>query len=451
MGYPYLPLTPEERQQMLSAIGVESVEELFSDIPREIKLEQELDLPEPLTESELLRHVRELGDGNISLDTHASFLGAGVYQHLVPSAVYHLANRAEFLTAYTPYQAEISQGVLQATFEYQTLVCSLTGMDVANASMYDGATGLAEAALMAINITGGSRVIAFESIHPDYRAVVETYLKAVGAELVVLPAGRGTADPAVLTPYLGKDTAAVLIQQPNFFGLLEPVNEIGALLEQAPTLFVACVNPISLGILQAPAAYGADIAVGDGQPLGNPPAFGGPSFGFMAAREKYIRRMPGRIVGETRDENGSRGFVLTLQTREQHIRRQRATSNICTNAAHSSLIGAIYLALLGKEGLKEVAVQCAQKAHYTAEQIAALPGWELLFEGPYYHEFAVKAPVPWSKVNEALLNEGIIGGLPLGRMYPHRPEWQDAILFCVTEARTVGEIQHLVQVLKGVE
>ncbi len=451
MGYPYLPLTPEERQEMLSAIGVESVEELFSDIPREIRLQKNLDLPQPLTESELIRHVQELGDRNISLDTHTSFLGAGVYQHLVPRAVYHLANRAEFLTAYTPYQAEISQGVLQATFEYQTLICSLTGMDVANASMYDGATALAEAALMAINITNGSRVVAFESIHPDYRAVVETYLKAVGAELVVLPTDHGTADPEALKPYLGKDTAAVLIQQPNFFGLLEPVDEIGALLEDVPTLFAACVDPISLGILKAPAAYGADIVVGDGQPLGNPPAFGGPSFGFMAVKEKYIRRMPGRIVGETRDEAGNRGFVLTLQTREQHIRRHRATSNICTNAAHSSLIGTVYLAMLGKQGLREVAVQCAQKAHYTAEQIAALPGWELLFEGPYYHEFAVKAPVPWTKVNAVLLAEGIIGGLPLAKMYPDRPEWENAILFCVTEARTADEIQHLVQVLKGVE
>ncbi|HHV92984.1 MAG TPA: aminomethyl-transferring glycine dehydrogenase subunit GcvPA [Firmicutes bacterium] len=451
MGYPYLPLTPEERRKMLSDIGVESVDDLFADIPREIKLQKNLHLPQPLAESELIRHVQQLGDRNVSLDTHVSFLGAGVYQHLVPRAVHHLANRAEFLTAYTPYQAEISQGVLQATFEYQTLICNLTGMEVANASMYDGATALAEAALMAMNITGSSRVVALESIHPDYREVVETYLKTVGAELVVLPTDTGRADLKDLKPYVGKDTAAVLVQQPNFFGLLEPVGEIGALLEDVPTLFVVCANPISLGILQPPGAYGADIVVGDGQPLGNPPAFGGPSFGFMAAKEKYIRRMPGRIVGETRDDAGNRGFVLTLQTREQHIRRHRATSNICTNSAHSALIGTIYLAMLGRKGLREVASQCVQKAHYTAELITALPGWELLFEGPYFHEFAVRAPVHWSKVQAALLDEEIIGGLPLAAVYPYRSEWENALLFCVTEARTVSEIQHLVQVLEEVK
>ena len=451
MGYPYLALTSKERQEMLAAIGVDSIADLFSDIPREILPKENLDLPEPLTESELIRHVQGLGNRNISLDTHTSFLGAGVYQHLVPRAVYHLANRAEFVTAYTPYQAEISQGVLQATYEYQTLICNLTGMDVANASLYDGATGLAEAALMAIAITGGSRVVTFESLHPDYQAVVDTYLRAVDAELVVIPTPNGTADLQALRSFLGKETAAVLLQQPNFFGLLEPTEEIGALLEGTPTLFVACVNPISLGILQPPATYGADIVVGDGQPLGNPPAFGGPSFGFMAVKQKYIRKMPGRIVGETQDSQGNRGFVLTLQTREQHIRRQRATSNICTNAAHSALIGTIYLALLGKEGLREVAIQCAQKAHHTAEQIYALPGWEPLFAGPFYHEFAVKAPVPWWRVNDALLEEGIIGGLPLSKLYPERQDWADAILFCVTEARTVDQIEHLLRVLKGVK
>lgn len=451
MSYPYLALTRQERQEMLSAIGVTSTADLFSDIPQEILLQENLDLPEPLTESELVRHVRKLSDCNISLDTHASFLGAGVYQHLVPRAVYHLANRAEFVTAYTPYQAEISQGVLQATFEYQTLICNLTGMDVANASLYDGATGLAEAALMALAITGGRRVVTFESMHPDYRVVVDTYLRAVDAELVVIPTNHGTADPKALDPFLGKETAAVLIQQPNFFGLLESASEIGERLEGTPTLLVACVNPISLGILQPPAAYGADIVVGDGQPLGNPLAFGGPSFGFMATRQKFIRRMPGRIVGQTLDGEGNRGFVLTLQTREQHIRRQRATSNICTNAAHSMLIGTIYLALLGKEGLREVAIQCAQKAHFAAERIAALPGWKLLFEGPFYHEFAVEAPVPWPQVNAALLKEGIIGGLPLAKLYPERHEWENAILFCVTEARTADEIEHLLQVLKGVK
>jgi len=327
----------------------------------------------------------------------------------------------------------------------------LTGMDVANASLYDGATGLAEAALMAIAVTGGRRVVAFESMHPDYRAVVETYLRAVDAELVVLPTDHGTADPVALEAFLGKETAAVLLQQPNVFGLLEPSDQIGALLEDTSTLFVACVNPISLGVLKPPAAYGADIVVGDGQPLGNPPAFGGPSFGFMAVKQEYIRRMPGRVVGETQDAEGNRGFVLTLQTREQHIRRQRATSNICTNAAHSSLIGTVYLALLGKEGLQEVARQCAQKAHFTAESIRDLPGWEPLFHGPFYHEFAVKAPVPPSRINAALLDEGIIGGFPLAKMYPERGDWRNAILFCVTEARTGDEIQRFLQVLEGVK
>lgn len=451
MGYPYLPLTVREREQMLSVVGVGSIDELFADIPREILLQEDLDLPEALSESELLSHVKELANRNMSLDSHPSFLGAGVYQHLVPSAVYHVANRAEFVTAYTPYQAEISQGVLQAVFEYQTLICQLTGMDVANASMYDGATGLAEAALMAVAVTGGSRVVTFGGLHPDYRTVVETYLKAIDAELIVIPAENGLADLAALEPLLGKETAAVLVQQPNFFGLLESVDKIGALLEGTSSLLVACVNPISLGVLQPPSVYGADIVVGDGQPLGNPLAFGGPSFGFMATRDKYIRRMPGRIVGQTRDEKGNRGFVLTLQTREQHIRRHRATSNICTNAAHSALIGAIHLAMLGKAGLVDVATQCVQKAHYTAEQICRIPGWEMLFDGPFFHEFAVKAPIPSAKVVAALCKEGIIGGLPLSRVYPERKDLDNAILFCVTEARTAHEIEHLVQVLREVK
>jgi len=451
MGYPYLPLTPPERREMLSAIGVDSIADLFADIPQEISLKTDLNLPPPLSESELVRHVQELADRNISLADYTSFLGAGVYQHLIPSAVPHLANRAEFVTAYTPYQGEISQGVLQATFEYQTLICQLTDMDVANASLYDGATALAEAALMSIAITGGNQVITFESLHPDYRAVVETYLQAVDAELVVAPTKQGLADIDALRPLLGKATAAVLLQQPNFFGLLEPAEEISALLEDTPTLFVACVNPISLGVLKPPGAYGADIVVGDGQPLGNPPAFGGPSFGFMAVKEKHVRRMPGRIVGQTQDQDGNRGFVLTLQTREQHIRRHRATSNICTNAAHSTVMGTVYLALLGKEGLREVANQCAQKAHFTQDQICRLPGWEMLFPGPFYHEFAVKPPVHWSKVNEALLGEGIIGGVPLAKVYPERKEWENALLFCVTEARTADEIEHLLQVLKEVK
>ncbi|NMB25933.1 MAG: aminomethyl-transferring glycine dehydrogenase subunit GcvPA [Firmicutes bacterium] len=451
MGYPYLPLTCSEREKMLSAIGVGSIDELFADIPREILLQKDLDLPEALSESELLTHVKELANRNMSLENHPSFLGAGIYQHLVPTAVHHVANRAEFVTAYTPYQAEISQGVLQAVFEYQTLICQLTDMDVANASLYDGATGLAEAALMAVSVTGGNRVVTFGSLHPDYRTVVETYLKAIDAELIVIPTKNGLADLAALEPLLGTETAAVLVQQPNFFGLLESVGEIGALVQGTSTLLVACVNPISLGILQPPAAYGADIVVGDGQPLGNPLAFGGPSFGFMATRDKYIRRMPGRIVGQTKDEDGNRGFVLTLQTREQHIRRHRATSNICTNAAHSALIGAIYLAMLGKAGLVDVATQCAQKAHYTAEQICSIPGWDMLFDGPFFHEFAVKAPIPSSEVNAALRKEGIIGGLPLSRMYPERKDWENAMLFCVTEARTAREIEHLLQVLREVK
>ncbi|NLK08534.1 MAG: aminomethyl-transferring glycine dehydrogenase subunit GcvPA [Firmicutes bacterium] len=450
MGHPYLSLTDEERLQMLSDVGVGSVDELFVDIPSEILLKNDLEMPEGLSESELWAHGRMLAERNMSLDSNPSFLGAGVYQHLIPSAVKHVANRSEFVTAYTPYQAEISQGVLQAIFEYQTLICQLTGMDVANASLYDGATGLAEAALMAVATTRGKRVVTFESLHPDYLAVLATYLRAVDTELVVLPAKDGLADIESLKPFLNEETAAVMVQQPNFFGLLEPVDALGDLLKESPSLFVASVNPISLGILQAPSAYGADIVVGEGQPLGNPLAFGGPSFGFMAVLDKYIRRMPGRIVGQTADKNGNRGFVLTLQTREQHIRRHRATSNICTNAAHSALIGAVYLAVLGKQGLTEVATQCAQKAHYTAEQISAIPGWELVFSGSFFHEFVVKAPICAIEVERALLKEGIVGGLPLSKVYDDK-KWENTMLFCVTEARTAREIEHLLQVLREVK
>lgn len=451
MGYPYLSLTEAERQEMLAAIGVGTVEELFSDIPPAVRLQKELDLPEPLPESQLIRHVQSLAARNVTLDDYASFLGAGIYDHLIPRAVYHLAGRSEFYTAYTPYQAEVSQGILQAIFEYQSLICLLTGMDVANASMYDGATALAEAALMAVNITGGRRVITFESLHPDYRAVLATYLKTRGIELVTLPTPAGVANPEFLRPLLGRETAAVLLQQPNFLGLLEPVSDVGAMLAKSPTMFVASVDPISLALLQPPADYGADIVVGEGQPLGNPPALGGPTFGFMATREKYMRRLPGRIVGETRDAAGNRGFVLTLQTREQHIRRERATSNICTNAALNALMGTIYLALLGPHGLTEVATQCLQKSHYTAERIAALPGWKLMFSAPFYQEFAVQAPVAPEKVNAILLAHKIIGGLPLRKMYPHRSEWENGLLFCVTEARTAEEIDRLIRVLEGLK
>lgn len=448
----YIPNTDADRAAMLAAIGLPSPASLFAEIPRDV-LHPTLDLPPGASELELRRLLRSLSDRNLDLDRVPCFLGAGLYVHFLPAVVGHVLSRGEFYTSYTPYQPEVSQGVLQTIYEFQTLVCQLTGMEVANASMYDGATALAEAALMAAGVTGRRRVAVAKSVHPEYREVLRTYTQGTDLEIVTvdregLPRDAGLRSAAATLGSGVDDTvAALIVQHPNFYGCLEDVAGLAAAAHQAGALFVVAVDPISLGILRPPGAYDADIVVADGQPLGNAPYFGGPSVGLFASRQRYLRRMPGRLVGATTDARGQRGFVLTLQTREQHIRRERATSNICTNEALNALAATVYLSALGPDGLRRVAELCAQKAHYAAKRIAALPGFALRFDRPFFKEFAVRCAVPAASVNAALLARGIIGGYQLGRSYP---ELADSVLFCVTEVNTREEIDRLVDALREI-
>ncbi len=431
---------------MLARIGVSSVAELFSDIPPQLQLRGKLSLPAPLAEAEVLAHLRELAGRNANLDEYACFMGGGIYDRLIPAALPAIVNRTEFLTAYTPYQAEISQGVLQSIYEYQSMICELTGMDVANASVYDGATACAEAAIMACGQTSRSLVLMAEGLHPEYRQVVETYLRPQGIRTAVVPLRAGRVDEAALQEMLSGEVAALLAQQPNFFGCIEKMPELAQKAHAAGSLFVAAVEPISLGILAAPGSYGADIAVGDGQSLGNLPCFGGPTLGFMATRQDLVRRLPGRIAGATVDTAGRPGFVLTLQTREQHIRREKATSNICSNQAWNALSATVYLALLGKQGLYEAAYLSMQKAHYAQTTLAGVPGLRPMFPAPFFQEFTLRTELDPVAINDRLLEQKIIGGLPLARF---DLKYAGMMLFCVTEARTRAEIDRLAAAVGG--
>jgi glycine dehydrogenase subunit 1 len=387
----YIPTTDAERQRMLAEIGVKSVDDLFAEIPSAARLRQPLNLPAGCSEAEVFSHLKTLAAQNADLDTYACFMGGGVYDHLIPAALTDIVSRNEFVTAYTPYQPEVSQGVLQSIYEFQSLICLLTQMDVANASVYDGASACAEAALLACNQTRRGTILMAEGLHPEYRAVVQTYLEQQDLKTVIVPMQNGTINIEALSDLLTSEVAGVIVQHPNFFGNLEAVYDIGKAVHAAGAIYIACVDPISLGVLAPPGAYDADIAVGDGQSLGNQPSFGGPSFGFMAVKEALLRRLPGRIAGETIDHSGRRGFVLTLQTREQHIRRERAASNICTNQALNALCATVYLSLLGKQGLAAVANQCLQKAHYAQKQLCALPGWRAAFsQASFYQEFTLE-------------------------------------------------------------
>jgi glycine dehydrogenase subunit 1 len=446
----YIPHTDSDRAAMLAEIGVESIGDLFLDVPESVRY-PELKLLPPLSEVEILRELRALSEENADLDHYACFLGAGAYNHFVPSVVGHVVSRSEFYTAYTPYQPEISQGTLQAIFEYQSMVCALTGMDVANASHYDGATSLAEAALMSVSVSRGKRrkIIVSPTVHPEYRATLRTYTP--GSDLEIVDDGDLISNIQYPIPntHLDTDTACLIIQNPNFFGQLEEVGELNQLAEAvhaAGALLIVNTDPISLGLFTPPGQYGADIVVGEGQPLGNPLNFGGPYLGIFACREDYMRKMPGRLIGETVDTEGRRGFVLTLSAREQHIRRERATSNICTNEALCALAAGAYLAAMGKSGLRQVAELCYHKAHYAAQQIAAIPGF-LVGDKPFFKEFVVRCPRPPAEINEALLERGIIGGYDLGRDYPHL---ENHMLLCVTEMNTRAEIDCLVEALEEV-
>ena len=437
----YSPHTAADRAEMLRAIGVASLDELVGQIPATLRAGGYA-WPAALAEPELMAHARALAAKNKPL---ACFAGAGARDHFVPAAVKALVQRGEFLTAYTPYQAEASQGTLQAIYEFQSSVCALYGMEAANASLYDGATALAEAAAAAARITGRKKILLPESLNSEWRDVLKTYFGAKGEPtLEIVPCPSGRMERAEVEKRLDDTVAAVVVATPNFFGLLEDGAGIAAQAHAKGALLIAVADPVSLGVLEAPGAWGADIAVGEGQGLGNALNYGGPYLGLFACKKAHVRHVPGRICGLTTDAEGKRGFVLTLQAREQHIRRERAASNICSNEALCALAATIHLALLGPEGLKEVAELCVDKAHRLAEKIGAVPGFRLRFEGPFFDEFALECPVPAERVRNALLKEGILAGVPLGRFDPNL---KDVLLVCATERRTEEEIDRFVAAL----
>jgi glycine dehydrogenase subunit 1 len=445
-GMSFLSLTDADREEMLSAIGVSSVEELFRDIPEGVRFRGRLDLEPALSEAELVAHVSELAARNVPAGPELSFLGAGIYDHYVSAVVNTVLSRGEFLTAYTPYQPEMSQGVLQAIYEYQTAICELTGMDVSNASGYDGTTVAADACYMAKHATGRARIVVTEATNPQVRQVVKTYAPGFGLEVVEVPHRAGTTEADDVAA-AATDAAAVIFQQPNFFGCLEPAPELAAAAKEAGALPVAHVDPMSLGLLEAPGNYGCALAIGEGQGAGNPPSYGGPHYGFIACRADYIRRMPGRIVGETTDTSGKRGFVLTLATREQHIRREKATSNITTNQTLLALGGLVHLSWLGPQGLREVGETCMALSEHAKSRLEDA-GFELSFpERATFKEFAVRVGRSGREVVKAARERGVHPGYALGRDYQGM---DDALLVALTERRTPEEIDRLVRVLEEV-
>lgn len=443
---PYFYNTPDDVASMLKAIGVGSIDELFASVPAELRLKRPLDLPPALSEMELAQHLGALAAKNSHLGKKVCFLGGGAYDHFVPAVVDALASRGEFYTSYTPYQPEVSQGNLQVMFEYQTLICQLTGMDVSNASLYDGGSAAAEGVLLAMSVTGrGQKAVVAESVHPHYREILKTYFASIGCELVTVPASEGTVKPAAVAAVVDQQTACVLLQHPNFFGCLEEVEAIAKIAHDAGALLVQSFDPISLGLLKRPGDLGADVAVADGQSLGTPLLYGGPYLGIMACKEQFVRRLPGRIAGQTVDRRGRRCWVLTLQTREQHIRREKATSNICTNQGLFALRAAIYLAQMGPRGMRETAELCVRKAHYCKERLTRGARLSLAFERPTFKEFVVRDAS--GRVSDLLAQAseaGYLAGLPLGTWYPNL---EDCFLVTVTEKRTKAEIEGLAEVL----
>ena len=439
----YLSLTDSDREEMLAAIGVAAVEELFEQVPPGVRLERELEVPPALGEADLVRHVEELAARNVHTGAELSFLGAGIYDHYVPSVADVVLARGEFLTAYTPYQPEMSQGVLQAIFEYQTVICELTGMDVSNASGYDGTTVAADAVFVAKHaVPGRTKVVLAETVNPQVRQVVKTYAPGFGLEVVEVPHANGATDPDAIAAAAG-DAAAVLFQQPNFLGVLEPAPELTEATSEAGALPIVHVDPMSLGVLEAPGVYGAALAIGEGQAAGNWPSYGGPHYGFLAARSEFTRRMPGRIVGETVDADGRRAFVLTLQTREQHIRREKATSNITTNQTLLALAGLATLSWLGPQGLREVGEACLALAQYARERIPFEPA----FGAPVFKEVAFRTPLPAREIVRRAREHGVHPGYALGRDYEGM---DDVLLVALTEKRTVEDVDRLASVLEEV-
>ncbi|MBI2805170.1 MAG: aminomethyl-transferring glycine dehydrogenase subunit GcvPA [Planctomycetes bacterium] len=443
----YILNTEADQREMLAKIGVASMADLFKMIPPGFQLPRALDVPPSLGEIELEQHMGALAAKNISANDAVCFLGGGAYDHFIPAAVDAVASRSEYYTAYTPYQAEASQGSLQAFFEYQTLICELTGLDVSNASLYEGGSAVAESVLMSISIDPDKpKVLIAESVHPEYRQTLTTYLANLNKQIVTLPTPGGSLDLSELNKHLDDKTLCVIVQHPNFFGNLEGVDAIAKACKEKGALFVVSFDAISLGILKRPGQYGADIAVAEGQCLGNPMVFGGPYLGVMACRDQFVRKIPGRIVGQTVDRNNKRCWVLTLQTREQHIRREKATSNICTNQGLFALRAAVYLAALGPQGLKETANLCLQKAHYLAEELCKLPGVSLKFKQPFFKEFTLEVPGDVPALLAKLLKAGYHAGLPTGRWYP---ELGNCVTIAVTEKRTRAELDGFVAAFKA--
>jgi glycine dehydrogenase subunit 1 len=441
----YIPNSPDERRSMLESIGCERIEELFEQIPENLRLTDRIGIGPAMSEPELLAYFRELAATNKS--DYQSFLGAGAYSHFIPVIIDPLISRAEFFTAYTPYQPELSQGTLQYIFEFQTMICQLTGMDVANASLYDGSTGVAEAVMMANRVTRRDKLIIADTLHPQYREVTQSYTRQLGLTLDFAPhTEAGTLDLNALR--VDKETAAVVVQSPNFFGCIEDLQAIADAAHQAGALFiVAFSEAMSMGALRSPGACGADIVVGEAQSFGIPLSYGGPYCGLFATNEKFVRQMPGRLVGEAYDHDGRRGYVLTLSTREQHIRREKATSNICTNQGLFALMATVYLATMGKRGVQEVAHQNLQKAHYAASEIAKLDGYGLKFSAPFFNEFVITTPKPATDVTRALEDKKIIGGVALESYYP---AMKDALLVCVTETAKRAAIDQFVAALADI-
>jgi glycine dehydrogenase subunit 1 len=446
--HPYLPQTPEDQSAMLKTIGAKSIQELFDSIPKKLQLGRPLDLPAHLTEMELRDEFQRLSTKNFSSGKLDTYLGAGVYEHYSPSLVRHLLNRSEFYTSYTPYQPEMTQGVLQSIFEYQSCICGLTGMDVSNASLYEGGHALAEACLMARAKTGRSKIVLSAGVHPESLQTLKTYTANLATDIVVAPLGAdGRTDLAGLKALLDDKTAAFVLANPNFFGVIEDGQPFADLAHAVGALFIACVEPVSLALLKSPGEYGADIACGEGQSLGIPMAFGGPYLGFLAAKMDYVRQMPGRICGITKDNRGQRAFVLTLQTREQHIRREKANSNICTNQTLLAIAATMYLGAVGPQGLKDVAGQSAQKAHYLAAELGKLKGVKVRYSGAWLHEFTLDLGRESGPVLKALQAKGILGGVALSRYYSDR---KNEILVSVTEVKKKGQLDKYAAAMKEV-
>ncbi|OEF98417.1 aminomethyl-transferring glycine dehydrogenase subunit GcvPA [Desulfuribacillus alkaliarsenatis] len=447
MVFRYIPNTEADIKEMLDSIGAEGMDELFQNIPAKARLNRELHITPAMTEDALVKHMKGLASKNASTEEYATFLGAGAYDHYIPSLVKHLVFRSEFYTAYTPYQPEISQGILQAIYEYQTMISQLTGLEVVNASMYDGQTAFAEAATMAAASTRRKKVLVSETVHPESFEIINNYCKGQGIEVEEIPQRLGIIDMEALSSMITDEIAAVCVQCPNFFGSIEDLQRIAELTHQRKGLFVVSVNPIALGVLKSPGELGADIVVGEGQPLGNSLSFGGPYLGFFATTKALMRKIPGRIVGQTVDGEGRRGFALTLQAREQHIRREKATSNICSNQALNALVATIYLATIGKQGLVELAQANVQKAHYLYNKLSQLEGVEIPFKNPFFNEFAIKLPVEISTVNAELYKYKMIGGYDLGKV---DVQLEKHMLIAVTEKRTKEELDDFVKVLEGI-